>query len=197
MKKNILELRPTQFVLGLKEIESKIQYIRAMDSKELKAYCDDHVIPVILGPKGQTYMIDHHHFARACWETETEIFSIKVVKDLSKLSESAFWNEMVSRGWTYLHDQFGLGPHSPHALPGDVRGMADDPYRSLAWALRELGYIKKNDTPFFEFQWAAYFRLNLETRLYSKSDFKDAIKQAKKLAHAKPAKVIPGYTGPR
>jgi hypothetical protein len=192
---DILDLRPTQFVLGLKEIESKVANMRAMDSIELREYCQDHVIPAVLGPSGQIYMIDHHHFARACWETNTTQFKIKVIQDLSSLKEKQFWNTMNSKGWVYLHDQFGLGPHLPASLPVDVRGMADDPYRSLAWALRDQGYIKKVNEPFFEFKWAAFFRLNLDVRLYSKSDFKDAIAQARILAKSKEARGIPGFVG--
>ena len=193
----ITDLRPTQFVLGMKEIEAKVQKIRALaqNPKALKKYCAEHTIPVVLGPRGQCYLIDHHHFARACWETGVQDFQYRVIKDLSALSEKKFWNEMNHRGWFYLHDQFGLGPHSPASLPVDIRGLADDPYRSLAWALRDQGFIAKVNVPFFEFQWAAFFRLNLDIRVYSKSDFKEAIFQAKKLAKSPEARGIPGFVG--
>lgn len=192
---NILDLRPTQFVLGMKEIESKVSKLKAFNKKEMLEYCNDHKIPVVVGPKKELYMIDHHHFARACWEQSVEDFSVKVIKDLSNEDEQTFWNIMIREGWTYLHDQFGMGPHSPRDLPNDIRCMADDPYRSLAWAVRDAGFIKKSDTPFFEFQWAAFFRFNIEVRLHSKSNFKDAIEKATKLARSKAAAHLPGYVG--
>ncbi len=190
---SILDLRPTQFVLGMKEIESKISKMAAFTEREMRAYCDDHEIPVVIGPKKELYMIDHHHFARACWEQKVDSYSVKVVQNLSRKNEKDFWNIMISKGWTYLHDQFGMGPHSPLSLPTDVRCLADDPYRSLAWAVLENGFIKKQDIPFFEFQWAAFFRLNLDIPLRSKSNFKTAISLAQKLARSKAARELPGF----
>jgi hypothetical protein len=192
-KPAILELRPTQFVLGMKEIESKVAKMKAFNPKDMGAFCLEHKIPVVLGPKQQTYMIDHHHFARACWELNVDDYSVDVIKDLSDLPEKEFWNTMTKKDWVYLYDQFGMGPHSPLDLPADIRCLADDPFRSLAWALRDSGAIKKQEEPFFEFKWAAFFRLNLDVRVHSKSDFKDAILQAKKLAGSKSAAHLPGY----
>lgn len=192
-KPAILDFRPTQFVLGIKEIESKVEKMKAFKPKEMAAYCRDHVIPVVIGIKNEVYPIDHHHFLRSCWEVGVQDYEIKVVKDLSKLSEVDFWNFMIKNEWVYLHDQFGLGPHSPLALPADIRCMADDPYRSLAWVLRDQGFIKKVDTPFFEFKWAAFLRHNLEFKLHSKSNFEQFIKTAKELAKSKAASHLPGF----
>ncbi len=194
MKKiGILELRPTQFVLGMKEVEFKYKKFTSMGKKELDDYFNEHPIPVVIGPKGETYLIDHHHQARVCWEAKLDSYVLKTVKDLSDLSVSDFWNYMIRNEWTYLYDQFGMGPHSPYHLPMDIRSLADDPYRSLAWVLREDGFIAKVDTPFFEFKWAAFFRFNLNLALHSKSDFKDVTKEAQKLAKSKLAAHLPGY----
>ncbi len=192
-KPDLLELRPTQFVLGMKEIESKVSKMKGFSNKEMLAFCSDHPIPVVLGPKNQIFMIDHHHFARACWEQKVKDYSIKIIKDLSSKNERDFWNFMIRENWVYLYDQFGMGPHSPKALPSDVRCLADDPFRSLAWAVRDAGYIKKHDMPFFEFKWAAFFRLNLDIELHSKSNFKSAIALAIKLAKSKEARHLPGF----
>jgi hypothetical protein len=194
-KPGLLDLRPTQFVLGMKEIEAKAVHLSKLSPKDLTVYCNDHVIPVVLGPQNQSYLIDHHHFARACWEQRVEQYSVKVVKDLSHKNEQDFWNIMIKQGWCYLNDQFGMGPHPPAALPSDVRCLADDPYRSLVYEVIHAGYIKKDKVPFFEFQWAAFFRLNLDARLHSKSNFKNAIKLAIKLSRSKAARNFPGYTG--
>ena len=194
MKKiDLLELRPTQFVLGMKEIDAKTAKMKTLSAKQLKAYSADHAVPVVKGPKNQTYIIDHHHFLRACWELGIESYELKLIQDLSRLDETDFWNFMIKKDWCYLHDQFGMGPHAPSLLPMDIRCLSDDPYRSLAWALREEGYINKIDTPFFEFKWAAFLRQNLTIRLRSKSDFKQIIAEAKKWAKSKSASHLPGY----
>ena len=189
----ILDLRPTQFVLGMKEIEAKVTKMSSFSKKELADYCAKHVIPVVIGPKKEMFMIDHHHFARACWEQKISNYSIKIVKDLSHKTEKEFWNFMISKKWVYLHDQFGMGPHSPYALPVDVRCMSDDPFRSLVWVILNEGKIRKHDIPFFEFEWAAFFRVNLDMQLHSKSNFKAAITIAKKLAKSKSAEGLPGF----
>ncbi|MGZ3691392.1 MAG: ParB-like protein [Pseudobdellovibrio sp.] len=53
-KPDILDLCPTQFVLGMKEIEFKVEKINKFSDRELKEYCDDHVIPVVIGPPKTT-----------------------------------------------------------------------------------------------------------------------------------------------
>lgn len=189
----LLDLRPTQFVLGMNEVKSKNIKIAHFTKKELSIYCKDHKIPIVIGPKGELYMIDHHHFVRACWEQKVNNYEIKIIKDLSHKSEKDFWNFMIQEGWVYLSDQFGLGPHSPLSLPEDIRGLADDPFRSLVWELIELGVIIKDKIPFFEFQWATYLRLNLDSPLHSKSNFNKAIKLATQFAKAKPARHLPGF----
>jgi hypothetical protein len=192
-KPRLLSLRPCQFVLGQKEVEAKIAKMSSLSSKELNQYCNEHVIPVVVGPRNELYIIDHHHFARACWELGSDHYEVEVLKNLSRLSGTEFWNEMIRRHWVYLFDQFGMGPHAPSALPSDIRCLADDPYRSLVWRLIDAGLIKKQKVPFFEFQWAAFFRMNLDVRLHSKSNFKAAIKLASKLAKSKGADHLPGF----
>ncbi|KAL6043948.1 PXA domain-containing protein, variant 2 [Balamuthia mandrillaris] len=87
------------------------------------------------------HMIDHHHIARAVWESKLPLKEksvyFKVVADLSHLSVPQFWEEMKKRNWVYLMRN-GEGPLSPEDLPLSVADMVDDPFRSLAWALRGL-----------------------------------------------------------
>ena len=190
---SILNLRPTQFVLGIKEVEAKIKKLTTCSRKERKLYIRDHVIPVVKAADRQLYLIDHHHFARTCWELGIKDFEIAIVKDFSHLTEKMFWRKMIRREWTYLRDQFGDGPRSPMDLPTDIRCMADDPYRSLAWAMVSRDVVEKAPIPFFEFKWAEYFRKHLRVSLHSKSDFETAIQQAIKLSQDPRAKRLPGF----
>ena len=192
---SLLELRPCQFVLGMKEVESRIEKMQQLSKSKLQRYLDDRVIPTVRGPKRELYIIDHHHLARACWELDVKNYSIRIMEDLSKLSELEFWSKMIKLDWTYLHDQFGLGPHNPSALPADIRCLADDPYRSLVWAVIKRGGIEKEHIPFFEFKWAGFFRLNIAGRLHSKSDFSTAIEAALALAKTQRADHLPGFVG--
>ncbi len=192
-KTSITNLRPTQFALGMNEVHFKTQNMQKFSKSELIDYCKNHAIPVVIGPQKEMYLIDHHHFARACWELDVNDYEIEILEDKSDLNEKEFWSFLKSKNWMYLFDQFGHGPHSPELLPSDVRCMADDPYRSLVWELIENKVIEKSKVPFFEFQWATFLRKNLDLPLTSKSNFKDAVEKAKKIALAPGASHLPGF----
>lgn len=194
-KLELLDLRPCQFVLGMREVEGRIEKMQSLSKPMLRKYLDDRPIPLVRGPKKQFFLIDHHHLVRACWELKIKHYSLHVIEDMSDLSETEFWNKMIRRDWTYLHDQFGLGPHTPSALPVDIRCLADDPYRSLVWEIISRGGIEKEKIPFFEFKWAAFFRHNVTTKLHSKSDFSHAIETSMNLATSKHADHLPGFVG--
>ena len=161
--------------------------------EELKKYQAARVIPIILGPGKEPFLIDHHHYVRASWELGIEDFKFQILKDKSDLHQTEFWNSMTAHNWVHLYDQFGLGPHSPYNLPVDIRGLADDPFRSLVWELISHGYITKVNVPFAEFAWTAYLRFNLKSPLHSKSDFRKALKECGKLVRIKEAAHLPGY----
>jgi hypothetical protein len=94
--------------------------------------------------------------------------------------------------WVHLFDQFGRGGYKPEQLPLDIRGLADDPYRGLAWAVREAGGFSKVFIPFSEFKWANYFRthVNIDDVRYN---FKRALKKAMKLCKHEAAASLPGF----
>jgi len=96
-------------------------------------------------------------------------------------------------GLFYDRDQFGSGPHDPNHLPEDVRGLADDPYRSLASAVRKRGGYEKTSVPFAEFRWAAFFRERLKT-YPTRAGFEKAVDEALTIAHDAAAKGLPGYS---
>ena len=65
----ILDLRPTQITVGMREVEAKRRHWRAQDNDEkAAAFLGKHMIPVILGPKKRHSVIDHHHLTRALHE---------------------------------------------------------------------------------------------------------------------------------
>jgi len=196
MKRHVFDLRPTQFAVGMFEVEKKTKKLAALKAKELEEYLDAHPVPVVLCRNGEAHVIDHHHLVRACWELGIEKVPTQIEADLSHLSEKEFWDEMTKRKWTHLYDQFGSGPHEHLNLPLNVRGLADDLYRSLAWAIREAGGYDKSPVPFCEFRWADFFRKRL---VIERTDdgFKKAIDQALKLAKSQDASHLPGYIAPK
>lgn len=156
--KKVLSLKPTQFSIGFYEVDKKMEKISKMNDKELQRYLDEHPVPVIVGPNNLFYMIDRHHLVRAAWELRISEVVVDIKADLSHLDGGEFWEVMKKAKWVYLFDQFGNGPHGEEKLPWDIRRMSDDPYRSLAWMLREQKVFTKVNRPYSEFVWANFFR---------------------------------------
>ena len=87
---NIDELRPTQITVGMREVETKRKRWREKGSKKEVKFLEDHMIPVILGPKERHYIIDHHHLARALHEEGRKDVLVSVVANLSKIDKESF-----------------------------------------------------------------------------------------------------------
>jgi hypothetical protein len=188
---NVLDMRPTQHALGIKDSEHKVKKLKNMTAKQRKAYLLARPIQVVLGPKNIYYIIDHHHLARACWEADIKKVPIEVKSDFSKLSIDKFWIAMRALNFVHPYDQFGQ-KQMYNLFPVDIRGMADDPYRSLAWASREAGGFTKTFTPFSEFLWANFFRKHIDIEDL-RSNFDGSVKKALKVCKSKAAASLPGY----
>ncbi|MFX4543585.1 ParB-like protein, partial [Acinetobacter baumannii] len=78
-----------------------------------------------------------------------------VVADLRPLSQDAFWVFLDNRGWLHPFDEQGQR-RGYGDIPKRIRDLADDPFRSLAGAVRQAGGYAKETTPFSEFIWADY-----------------------------------------
>ena len=145
----ILSLRPTQMTLGMTEVHRKRAAWNKKTSVDLAKFLAAHMVPVITGLEGEPYLIDHHHLARALYEEGVKSVFVTVVADLSRLPVEHFWNMMMSfHSWVHPYDSKGRRcPYSE--LPKTVKTMEDDPYRSLAGELRNLGGFAKDSSPFY------------------------------------------------
>lgn len=182
MKANVLEIRPTQLALGMKEVQYRTEKMKKMSAGKLKDYIKEHAVPFVMGPNQKIFCIDRHHFVRSCWEADVQEVHLELKADFSHLDLDAMWTAMSKAGWVYPYDQFGVGPHPTTHLPEDVRGMADDPYRSLAWMVREKGGFEKSTIPFTEFKWANFFRNKMRKHHPVLDGFDLALKEAMTLA---------------
>lgn len=188
---NVLDMRPTQFAVGLEDVDHKYKKLKKMTAKQRKAYLAERPIQVVIGPKKILYIIDHHHLARACWQAGIDKLPLKIVADMSKIKANKFWHEMFLKGYMFAHDQFG-NAQDPDLFPRDIRGMADDPYRSLAWSVREAGGFTKVFVPFAEFRWAQYFRNHIDINIL-RDNYDKAVKAALMLCKSKSAAKLPGF----
>ncbi|AKQ60030.1 ParB/Srx family N-terminal domain-containing protein [Bordetella hinzii] len=140
---------------------------------------------VVVGWDGNLYLTDGHH----SFSSLREIFDggpklkvwVKVNANYSDMtSAAAFWQRMVDEGRAWLRDganqaitvdqlptRLGLASDSE---PG---GMQEDPYRSLVYFTRDIGYTNGGLPEFAEFLWGEWLRKETEAgRLPPMSAFK-------------------------
>ena len=188
------ELRPTQITVGFREVQEKRRQWREHLANDGSQFLGRHMIPVVIGPKGRCYVIDHHHLARALLDEGVENVLVDPLADLSALSKDAFWVYIDHRNWCFPYDPGGKRLDFDE-IPKSVGDMQDDPWRSLAGELRRAGGFAKDPTPFAEFLWADFLRRRIRARLLDR-DFPAALTQALTLARGKDARYLPGWCGP-
>jgi hypothetical protein len=190
----IKTLRPTQMSLGLREVDEKRREWRERGGEKGSEFLGRHMIPVVIGPKGRRYLIDHHHLARALEDEGVKDVLVNVVADLSGLAHEEFWIFLDNRGWCHPYDADGHR-RDFDAIPSAVAEMKDDPFRSLAGNLRRTGGYAKDEAPFSEFIWADFLRRRLERKAVEKN-FVKALGKALILAKSQEANYLPGWCGP-
>ena len=187
----VLELRPTQMTLGLREVAHKRRQWRDADSDKRIQLLRSHIIPAVLGPKGRHYIVDHHHFARALLEEKASVAGVYVIADLSTLPKDEFWTFLDNNSWCHAYDAKGRRRELDD-IPNKLIELADDPYRSLVAELIRAGGCAKSDAPFFEFLWADFLRRRIGQTLVEK-EFDEALQVAVDLARGEKAKSLPGW----
>ena len=189
----IKRLRPTQITLGLAEVAIKRAQWRDHSLSDGPDFLGRHMIPAVIGPKQVRYLIDHHHLVRALHEEGVTHVLVTLVADLSGLKKAGFWTFMDNRGW--LHPYDGKGRRCTYdQIPKHIGALIDDPYRSLAGAVRRAGGYAKTATPYSEFLWADFLRHRLDPGLVRRA-FDEAVIQALSLAHQRDASYLPGWCG--
>jgi len=187
----IHELRPTQITVGLREVETKRREWRDRSAHEGSDFLGRHLIPIVVGPKKRHYLVDHHHLARALHEEGVELVLTTVVADLAHLEKDEFWVFLDNRNWIHPFDDKGVRRNYDD-IPKSIAALADDPYRSLAGALRRAGGYAKDERPFSEFLWADYMRRRIK-RSHVEKDFDKALEEALALSKGIDASHLPGW----
>ncbi len=190
----IVELRPTQITVGLREVKEKRRQWREQAGDKGSEFLGRHMVPVVWGPKERHYIVDHHHLCRALLDEGVAHILVNVVADLRAVQKDSFWTFLDNRGWCHPYDAAGVR-RGFDAIPRSVGEMTDDPYRSLAGELRRAGGFAKDATPFSEFIWADFLRRRVRPKLLE-SDFPAALTKALALARQEDAGYLPGWCGP-
>ena len=132
---------------------------------------------VVVGRGGTLYLTDGHHTMTALNELADGGAAlpvwVRVAANFSSAgSDSAFWDQMKAQQYTWLFDA-QQRPITPEQLPAKVglATMQDDPYRSLVYFTRGLGYDNSNVSEFAEFYWASWLRKNgFDLAAYTRTD---------------------------
>jgi hypothetical protein len=224
-KLRVKDLSPTQFAVGRAEVAVRVGRMRKKFNKDpgkLHDYLRTRPVPVVIRKK-RFFLVDHHHLTRALYDAlqsklgKNICIYVKVLANLSTLESTYFWKTMHEQNCVYLFDRDGGGPQQPEVLPTHIKDLKFDPYRSLAWIVREHhGYVK-NNAPFSEFKWANFFRTRIlldqdilagkhtfddfafevdeNGKLELTDDGRDVIEEALFLATSAEACGLPGYRG--
>lgn len=186
-------LRPTQMTVGLLEVTRKRHEWSVRADRDRPDFLGRHMIPVVIGPKGRRWMVDHHHLARALHDEGVLHVLVSVIADLGHLSTAAFLTYMDNRNWLHPFDEKGRR-QDYNALPKHIGKLTDDPYRSLAGELRRAGGYAKVDILYAEFLWANFLRQRIKpTRLRDGLDA--CLGKALDLARSREAAHLPGWAG--
>ena len=193
------------------------------DLGKLHDYLRVRPIPIVV--RGSKFhLVDHHHLARGLYDALHETLDgkicvyVRVLANASTLEDTYFWKTMYQDNWVYLFDEFGGGPRAPATLPAHIKDLKFDPYRSLAWIVREHHGYLKNNAPFSEFKWANFFRTKIlldqdllagrhtfdefafvvdeHGTLKLNDDGKEVLDEAQFLASSAEARGLPGFRGP-
>jgi hypothetical protein len=187
----IADLLPTQVTVGMREVDIRRIRWRGKNAIDCSAYLASHRVPVVLGPNKRYYMIDRHHLTMALSEEGVTALPVSVIADMSALCVDDFWTSLESRAWTHPFDDEGRR-RLFEDMPIAVADLEDDPYRSLAGAVKRAGGYAKNKAPFSEFRWADFLRLRIARNLVER-DFGRALAIAMNLAQSNEAAGLPGW----
>jgi hypothetical protein len=202
---DLTKLRPLQGAVGMKQVISMEKRI-ADDPKHAHRRLEEDPIKVIAGVGGQLFIIDHHHTAEAWLRAKTEWGAnglCKIVNSEKGLppefkTEDEFWAALEAARLVRLKNESGVDVDASQ-LPKTLEAMADDPYRSLAWIVRQKGGFCKNSREFAEFAWADWFRskspmLDIQKLPSDPDDENATVDEAVEMAHSSEAERLPGYS---
>lgn len=187
----IADLAPTQVTVGMREVDVKRRRWHEKSSYETADYLNRHRFPVILGPHARLYLIDRHHLTVALRNEGILELPVSIIANMGRLSFNEFWITLEGHHWTHPFDDEGRR-RSYDDMPASVDHLIDDPFRSLAGALKRAGGYAKDKAPFSEFRWADFLRYRIPREM-TEQNFGHALALAMNLAQSTEAAALPGW----
>ncbi len=189
----IADLSPTQITVGLREVDIKRKRWRERDTEHPADFLRTHPVPVVVGPENRYFIVDRHHLTRALQDEGVTSVFVSIVGSKNQIAIAEFWTVLEAQGWAHPFDSDGKR-WSHENMPKSICALIDDPYRSLAGALKRAGAYVKDKAPFSEFRWADYLRTRI-ARDVVESEFDRAFAIAFELARSHETAGLPGWKG--
>lgn len=194
---SLSSLRPTQFAVGMKEVETKQRKLVELpytDPLALDAFLRGKAFPGVIGPGHQIHILDRHHLGLALLRVGTRKVYVEVHVDLSHLSPEEFLVRMEAEGFLYLNDENGERKDAS-LLPETLWQMPDAPYRSFAYDVRKAGGYKKAKSDdskalYSGWHWADFLRPRISL---ADMDYDEAVQCGVILARSPAASHLPGF----
>lgn len=157
-----LNIRPTQFTLGMAEVDCRASYISKLSAEALYQYLNTRPVPLVRGPGGIFYQVDRHHLSCALMASTVpdslKLLHCVVVLDYSHLPAELFWPTMMAGNMVFVENPSSHSFILPAFLPHHIDELVNDPYRALAYWVRKNGGYAKSLVPYQDSHWADYFR---------------------------------------
>lgn len=187
------DLRPTQFTVGLEEVERKRRAWRELPRGASGEFLGAHMVPAVLGPGKRPWLVDHHHLVLALHLEGVEEVMLSVIAHLQHLPKRQFMAFLDCHNWLHPYDERGER-RDWKDLPKHVVDLKNDPYRSLAGEVRRNGGFAKTAVPYSEFLWADYFRSRIKRHLVE-DQFARAVTRGLVLSADPASRHLPGWAG--
>ena len=182
----IEKLHPTQPDVGKHHVKLKRKKFEDLSKHDLEKVKFEKRVPVIIGPDGNLYLVDHHHTSLALWEAGEKDVYVQIKENWSDLAEGQpmnermieFWEKMKRNKNCYLKNAKGvtLDPLSEE-FPTDLSQCRNNKLRSVASMLIDDGVMDKQNVNFFEFKIAEDLRTSgIEVK---DDDYDQTVKEAK------------------
>jgi hypothetical protein len=187
----ISEFRPTEPDDGDYEVKVKTDDYEDFSHKKMRKLLQEKPVPVVIGPDGALYLIDHHHTARALWNVGQKHMIVTIQDNWSHLGAGhpnrmrLFWDKMILNGDCYLKLVSGetVDPLSP-SFPQNLNELGNNPYRSLIDLMSKNGDFVPSGLPYDEFHIAEVFikgGLKIPQRKIKKKEWDPYLEEAEKM----------------
>src|SRR4026208_1007642 len=102
----VLKLRPTQFAIGMREVEHKLEKLSRLRKNQLNKYVQKHPIKVVRSPQNEFYIVDHHHLLAVLWLLGVKKVPVRVTKTFAtrNMPRPRFWKLLAARRLSAPYD---------------------------------------------------------------------------------------------